>query len=524
MTPLVLAPDQRFRRTLKSGKVVLSRAYEERRVWNLGIVLGAIALGLDLEHPELVADGVRLKGTNGVERLIPLEQRASVLIPWSFTAGEVISEDFIDLLAKDILGEQHLSVDSGISWKNRLVVIGSIANGNNVSDLGATPLAASDYLIATYLNIANSLIQDRFLKRPPLWMELSCEITMGVIGAWAALRRRILVAGAMAGLAAVIYWAIAFGFFAGFRVWMPVAHPLISGLLLNHAVMLTWRVVFEQREQRRVRGIFSKIVSPDVVQELLRVETHALGGSRRRMTVFFADIRGFTEMTDQVQAAAEEHVRTHHLAGKEAEAYFEKQASEVLSTVNTYLATVADVIKLEKGTLDKYIGDCVMAFWGAPLDEPEHAVRGVAAAMGAQKAVQRLNEERTAENLRREQGNVDRITNGLAPVSMLSILRLGTGINTGEMTVGLMGSEDHIMNYTVFGRDVNLASRLEGVSGRSRIVIGEATYRDLVRMAPEMAERCRELEPVTVKGFRQTVPIFEVIWDESSESQAGPPK
>ena len=97
------------------------------------------------------------------------------------------------------------------------------------------------------------------------------------------------------------------------------------------------------------------------------------------------------------------------------------------------------------------------------------------------------------------------------------MLALGTGINTGTVTVGLMGSEAHILNYTVFGREVNLASRLEGVSGRSRVIIGEETFLELRRLAPALAATCIALEPVTVKGFRQPVVIYEVPWQQATD-------
>lgn len=507
-----------FTEVLPKGQRVKTPAFVTNRVWHLGIVLAAESLGLDLANPVFERGGVRLNGTNGTTRFIPLSHNSSILINWTARATNVFNQRLGDILAEDSIHEEDPTQVAASLWSNRVVIVGSTATGNNVADLGATPLAASDYLIATYANVANSIIQDRFVRHLPIGGDLFFEVVLGLFGALVTLRRRVLIAGAAVLLVGLGYVALSFWAFAAYRIWLPVAHPLLSGLLFNHAAMLTWRVVFEQREQRRVRGIFSKIVSPDVVQELLRAERHALGGARRKLTVFFADVRGFTEMTDQFQVAAEQYVRANGLSGAEAQAHFESQASEVLATVNTYLATIADVIKLHQGTLDKYIGDCVMAFWGAPLDEPRHAVRCVEAAISAQRAVLKLNQDREAENKRRETENQDRAVKGLPLLPKLPTLQLGTGINTGEMTVGLMGSEAHIMNYTVFGREVNLASRLEGVSGRSRIIIGEGTHAELVQHAPELARRCRNLEPVAVKGFRQSVNIYEVPWTDTPSS------
>jgi len=169
--------------------------------------------------------------------------------------------------------------------------------------------------------------------------------------------------------------------------------------------------------------------------------------------------------------------------------------------VNLYLARVADVIKQHDGTLDKYIGDCVMAFWGAPTPNPQHAVACVHAAIDAQRAIAEINEQRRQENLRRPN-----------PATHLPLLALGSGINTGKAIVGLMGSDVHILSYTVFGREVNVASRLEGVSGRDRIIISEATYRHLELDDPALASTCVPLESVTVKGIREAVKIYEVPW------------
>ena len=153
-----------------------------------------------------------------------------------------------------------------------------------------------------------------------------------------------------------------------------------------------------------------------------------------------------------------------------------------------------------------------MAFWGAPIANQAHAADCVRAAIDSQRGLHALNQQRGVENDRRTQENVARLQRGESPLPMLPVLSLGTGINTGSATVGLMGSDATILNYTVFGREVNLASRLEGASGRGRILISEATFQDLQRLAPDLAQTCVPLAPVTPKGFRQPIPIYEVPW------------
>ena len=248
------------------------------------------------------------------------------------------------------------------------------------------------------------------------------------------------------------------------------------------------------------------------MNELLAAETLSLGGARREITVFFADVRGFTELTDTSQERVAEFVRRNKLAGQAAEACYDEQARETLDTVNLYLGLVADTVIKQDGTLDKFIGDCVMAFWGAPTPNPRHALACVRAAIEAQRAIYQLNRQRSTENKQRELENLARISAGLRPKPMLPILLLGSGINTGMATVGLMGSAAEMQNYTVFGREVNLASRLENASGRGRIFIGQATYEHLLRDDPALAATCVELPPRDLKGFRSAVKAYEVPW------------
>ena len=259
----------------------------------------------------------------------------------------------------------------------------------------------------------------------------------------------------------------------------------IRGVDCPYAILLVYQVIFEQAERRRVRAIFSNMVSPKIVNELLAKPTLGLGGARCRITVLFTDVRGFTEFTEASQKEAGERVVNERLSAVEAEVCFDEQASRALHTVNEYLGLVADTIIQNDGTLDKFIGDCVMAFWGAPTPNPRHALACVQAAIEIQRAICALNRQRVVENARRETENLARRSGGLPLLPRQPILMLGTGINTGPATAGLMGSaRTRQFSYTVFGRDVNLASRLEGASGRGRIFISEATFQEVRRDDP----------------------------------------
>ncbi len=322
---------------------------------------------------------------------------------------------------------------------------------------------------------------------------------------------RMLWASSVLTLSLGAYFLLALGLFASARYWLPIAVPTTT-LLLTHLSLVTYRGVVEQRERFRVKEVFSKVVAPDVVNELLNSEAVGFGGSRRRVSIFFADIRGFTKVTDEGQAAAERYASEQGLSHQEAEAYLDAQARDILHTVNLYLGAVADTIKQHHGTFDKYIGDCVMAFWGAPTPNEHHAADCVRAAIQAQQAIFKLNQKRQTENLERARKNQDPARAGLPPLRPLTILDLGTGINTGTVTVGLMGSDQHVLNYTVFGREVNLASRLEGTSGSGRIVISQSTFNELAVNAPELVQACQAIPPVQVKGFREPISIYEVDW------------
>ncbi len=492
-----------------------AKPFTDERFWHMGIVLAARELGLDLSKAEVdLPDGrIVLRGADGVERIIPVDKDGYFYIDWCLTPSDPrLSKDAIqNLFVEDklrLLGTNDLPD----SWAGKLVVVGSSATGNDLTDRGATPLDRDTLLVSEHWNVANSILTNRFVRRSSLAIDLLLITAMGVLAALLTWRLRALLASLLVVLSAVAYIVFGAFLYVDTRYWLPLVFPVFGALLMTHVCLVTWRVVFEQAEKRRVKSVFSKIVSPEIVNELLKAETFTLGGVRREITVLFADVRGFTALTDESHEKATEFVRERKLDNAAAEAYFDEQARETLNTVNAYLALVADTVKKHDGTLDKYIGDCVMAFWGAPTPNPKHALACVRAAIDAQRAVRELNLQRSVENRKRELENLARVSAGLAPRPLQPILLLGTGINTGLATVGLMGSEAHISNYTVFGREVNLASRLESLSGRGRIIISEPTYSHLLRDDPTLAATCAVLPPVNVKGIRTAIKVYEAPW------------
>jgi class 3 adenylate cyclase len=494
-----------------------AKAFTEERVWQMGIVLAAQALQLDLAHAEidLPHGKVILRGANGIERTIPVDADGYFFIDWRLTPNDphLLRAPIESLLWQDkqrLLGETNGVVDA---FRNKLVVVGSTAQGNNLTDRGATPLEKDTFLVSQYWNVANSVITGQFIRRASLPVEMALIFFLGALTAFLTWQFRAFSALGGSLLLAGIYTFTAFCVFVKFRFWLPIMFPVGGAIFMEHVSLAAYRILFEESQKRHVKSVFSRIVSPDVVNELLQIEKLSLGGGRQEITVWFSDVRGFTQFTDDSQAKVLENIREHKLTGAEAEAAINEEARETLNTVNMYLSAVADSIKKHNGTLDKYIGDCAMAFWNAPIPNAKHAAACVRAAIDAQRTIYEINLKRVEENQKRELETTFMGQGDAPPKPRLAILTLGSGINTGMATVGLMGSNEHLLNYTVFGREVNLASRLESASGRNRIYIGEATYKHLLRDDPELAATCIAIPPLTtIKGISGAVIVYEVPW------------
>jgi class 3 adenylate cyclase len=493
-----------------------AKAFTEERVWHMGVVLAAQQLKLDLDHADVdLAHGrITLRGPNGIERIIPVDAEGYFYIDWCLAPNDprLTIEPIHSLLLQNYQRLKGETPVPRVDWHNKLVVVGSIAQGNDLTDRGATPLDDNAALVSTHWNVANSILTGRFVRRASLAGELALIGALGALTAFLTRRLRVVTASEALLVLTIVYCALGVFLYVQYRFWLPLVLPIVGAVFIQHFSLVSYALVFEQKERRRIKSIFSKVVAPEVMNELLRVEKLSLVSARREVTVLFADVRGFTELTDYTQERVADYVREHKLGREDAEAFRDEFARETLNTVNTYLTCVIDAATREQGTYDKLIGDCVMFFWGAPLDHPRHALCCVRAAISAQHAIYKVNQQRAIENQRRETENRARESAGLPPRPPLATLTLGTGINTGVVTAGIMGSEATSINYTVFGREVNLASRLEGMSGRGRIFISESTYQHLFRDDPMLAATCIEREPMTPKGFNKPVRIFEVPW------------
>jgi adenylate cyclase len=244
---------------------------------------------------------------------------------------------------------------------------------------------------------------------------------------------------------------------------LPLAGSLILIALL-YAMNMSWGYFVESRTKRQLTGLFGQYVPPELVEEMSRdPENYSMAGRKAELTVLFSDVRGFTTISEGLQP------------------------DELATLMNLYLGAMTEVIRGHRGTLDKYIGDAIMAFWGAPVEDPEHAKHAVITALDMQKALVELNKELVAKGWPE--------------------LKIGVGANTGPMTVGDMGSPVR-QSYTVMGDAVNLGSRLEGITKQYGvgIIVGEGTH-ELVKNDFVF----RELDLVKVKGKDKPVGIFEPL-------------
>jgi adenylate cyclase len=372
---------------------------------------------------------------------------------------------FYDLFYSEqqILAGQKPTVDPGV-FRDRIVVIGTTAAG--LRDLFTVPFTEGSMPgMQIHANVIDNLLSQRFMR--PLGgvgniaVLAACALAVGVAGVMLAVWPTVAIA---ALLVAAIGWVSLL--LAGQGVWMDVAKPVLAVAFATFG-STAYQYFVEGREKRQVKRMFSRFVSKDVYDQLMADPARArIGGARRDMTVLFADIRGFTTFTERGQAEA------------------------VVSQLNEYFSGMVAVIFRTRGTVDKFVGDMVMALFGAPLEDPDHADHALQAALGMLGALRELNTHWTATGW--------------------PALDIGIGLNSGDMVAGNIGS-DTIMSYTVIGDAVNLGSRLESLNKEygTHIIISEET-RGRLKGRYDM----RPLGTVTVKGKSEAVAIFEVLAPE----------
>ncbi len=422
------------------------------------ITLQAAAFYLGIPHEKIVikaAEGIQLG-----KRFIPTDRWGRSLIHYYGS-----NQTFKHISISDIL-EDNFKPDALLG---KIVLIGATAVG--IYDLRVTPFSPAMPGVEKHANVISSILEKRFIRCFSQSTNLIVLLLSGCL--LSILIPKFKAAGASAITAIFLMLVLLSGYylFAKNGLWMNIAYPSINILFIFISVT-AYNYAVEERHARKIRAMFSSYVTERVVNELIKNPSMAkLGGERREITVLFSDVRGFTSLSER------------------------HSPEEVVSILNEYLGEMTDIVFKWEGTLDKFIGDAILAFWGAPMKQENHAELAVKCALNMVKRLEELQQKWQAEGK--------------------PVLDCGIGINTGEVLVGNIGAEGKKMDYTVIGDHVNLGSRVEGLTRKYNvhILITEFTMnkiKDLITSGKLWRTEVTGLEKVVVKGKEQPVAIYEV--------------
>jgi adenylate cyclase len=423
-------------------------AYQGKLIPHLSVQVARYLLDDKKPIKVYIADHVEVAG-----RKIPILDNGLAFINYCGPRGT-----FQTVSATDVLNNR---VASDV-FKDAAVLIGATADG--LFDLRPTPFNKANPGVEIHANIIENIVADKFMTLAPNYWFLLLIVVLGML-IWYLVPRLSPFWGTVcfvllfAGYIVVACLAFIFG-----NVIINVTYPILS-MTLTFLVLTTYKFRTEVRHSRYMKQMFQSMVTPKVVDEILKLPAGIeLGGEEKELTVMFSDIRGFTT-------------------------YSEKHTPpEVVAILNEYLTQMTNLIFQTEGTLDKYIGDAIMAFWGAPTTQKDHAYRACSTALGM----------------------VDLLHAMLHPKWDLEgkeKLEIGIGINSGNMVVGFVGSQS-IKNYTLIGDAVNLGSRLEGTTKEYHveIIISETVFDHV-----QNDMLCRELDLIRVKGKTQPIRIYELV-------------
>ncbi len=414
----------------------------------------------------VTVDGRSLRTAHGGR--VPLDE-GRMLIRWRGAFGDGVARPTYPVISYSRLAQAYDAEAAGERpllsrevFRGKIVFVAATASGT--FDLRSTPMGGKEPGVMIHATALDNLLRGDFLRRAPEWANagaaaltaLAATAAVALIGSavWAT-AATLLVMGLAAAAACLA--------FAG-GVWLDAAAPAL-GAAVAYAGVMAANYVTEGRGRRRVREMFGRYLDPRVVEQLAEGGSELeLGGRRVPLTILFSDIRGFTALSERLPAET------------------------VVEMLCDYLGAMTEVVFRHGGTLDKFIGDAVMAFWGAPLPAPDHARRAVDCAL-----------EMTAE--------LERLNARWAAAGRMADLRIGIGINTGEAVVGNIGSLKHKLDYTAIGDAVNLASRLESLNKDmgTTIIISDST-----RAALDGGYLVAPLPEAHVKGKEQAVTVHEL--------------
>jgi adenylate cyclase len=420
------------------------------------------ALFLGTEPPSLTADGLFFNGQK-----IPLSQ-GRFLINFAGPAGTYPTYSAADV-ADGLVAPS--------AFRDKIVLIG--ATSITLHDVYPTPFSASEMTpgVEIVANAIATLLSGEYLHVTPPWVNLLIILLMALLAALLGhIRRPALALLALFGALAA-YFGICFFAFTRFNWYLPLAAPEAM-LFLGVVVQFVEQAVTQEVEKRRVRGLFSRFLSAEMVDQLITTQDITSLNKRATVTILFSDIRGFTSLSEKMTP------------------------EELVLLINPYLEAMTAIIHRNGGTVDKYEGDAVIAFFGEPVPHPDHAIRAVRAAVEMRLELARLNQRWQAEG---------RLQRGL---------EIGIGIHTGEVFVGLIGSAQRI-SYTVIGDSANLAARLQD---QTKIVgwpilVSEQTA-SLVSDEFEIEFAARQ----AIRGKSEMINIYKVIGRKGAppEERIGP--
>lgn len=384
------------------------------------------------------------------------------LVRWRAPEDDLPVLPFHTAYARGVLLAEGKESPGAEQVRGKVVFIGTSAAATY--DLRATAASEGEPGVKLHANFYEGLRTDWTAYDLHPWeAAVVCVLLAFLVAACASLLPRIWLQVLGSALSVGAYLALAAWAFRSDGAWLPITGPMTAALSA-FAIGATVNYALEGRRKGQIRQAFAHYLAPAVVEQLVRDPDRLhLGGERREITAFFSDIQGFTSIAEQLDPA------------------------DLVALLNECLGAMTEIILEEGGTIDKYIGDAIVAMFGAPLDQPDHADRACRAALRCQAVLQLLREQ--------------------AKIKGRPELHVRIGLNSGVALVGNMGSRQRF-DYTMMGDTVNLAARLEGASGvyGVRILCGEGT-----------ALRCgdglllRELDAVRVKGKRQPVRVFEVM-------------
>lgn len=442
-----------------------------RRVPLLGQVNGNVVPHLSLAVAQYLLGADRLSMRDGRLQIgmqqVPLGADGSLLIDWHGSLEETYHAKrysigrVLQAFAQQEKGERP-SLDPAL-FKDKVVFVAGTAAG--LYDLRVTPFSAATPGVLIHMAALDNLLHGQGLQAVPAWFSLTTLLLLCLMsaGTFMLFHSYPVKFGVTIGLA-VAYYGLVVHAFAGHERWLDLIFPEVA-LALTFGTAATVEYVTEGKQRRLMRAAFDKYMSSEVVEEIMRnPEAIKLGGEKKEITIFFSDIAGFTTISEKMSP------------------------EDLVTLLNRYLSAMTTIIKTtHRGNVNKYLGDGIMALFGAPLDDPKHASLACYAALDCQAELARLREVWKREGLPEIGARI--------------------GLNSGPCIVGNMGSEER-MEYTVTGDSVNLASRLEGASKYydTLILIGQRTA-ELAKNDVEV----REIDLLRVKGKKEPVVVFELL-------------